>query len=441
MKNSFQIFVSCALIAALTACGGGDERPPLPGERLSVLELEKSLAPDNPEAAQQGFAIPQAWKNSFWPQAGGYPNHAMQHIALNNETGDLKKVWSVDIGEGSQKRIPLTAQPVLVDGRIFTMDTEANLSAFDITNGKRIWRTDVSSQTEKEDVITGGIGYSGGLLFVTNGYSELLAVNPNDGAIQWRVNLIAPSRSAPTVMGGRIFITTLDNRLLALDERTGKLLWEHQGLAEDAGLVGTASPAANHDIVVPVFSSGEVSALRVENGSVAWSDNLSNVVKIGSLSGIGDIKAMPVIDQGLVFAMSFSGKMVAIDERTGARVWQRSLGGSETPWLAGDHFFVLTSNNELAALNRLNGEIIWVQNLARYKNPEKRKTSIRWTGPILAGNRIIIANNLGQVVMADTQTGKITNEMNVGADILIPPFVAGGRLYVLTDNGRLTAFE
>lgn len=441
--KSTALLLSALILCAgtLVSCSGGDEKPRLEGERLSVLELEKSLEPDNPKAAQAGFALPSAWRNEFWPQAGGYPNHAMQHVALPANDGALKKLWSADIGAGSSKTIPLTAQPIVIDGRIFTLDTDAHLTAFNIENGKKIWRSDLGSKTEKERVITGGIGYSNGTLFITNGYSEIIAVNPANGVIKWRNNLIAPSRSAPTIMGGRIFITTLDNRLLALNERDGSLLWQYQGITEETGLIGTAAPAANHDIVVPVFSSGEVSALRVENGSVAWSDNLSNLVKLGALSGIGDIKAMPVIDQGLVFAISFSGKMVAIDERTGARVWQRSLGGSETPWLAGNHFFVITSNNELAALQRTNGEIIWVQQLPRYENPEKRKDAILWTGPLLAGDHLIIANNVGEIVMANPQNGQILNTIKTGANISLAPIVAGERLYILSDDGRLIAFE
>jgi len=431
------------IILALALLAGCSDpvKPPLEGDRLSVLELEKSLTPDNPGEQTQEFALPKPWNNEFWPQAGGYPNHGMQHLALTNSEGMLEKIWDADIGAGSDKEIPLTAQPIVVNQRIFTLDSDASLRAFDIANGKQLWKRDVSHLKEDERVVTGGIGFSAGVLFVTNGYDELVAVDPENGAILWRQKLAAPSRAAPTIMGGRIFITTLDNRLLALDEHDGRLLWEYAGLSETTGLLGSASPAANHDIVVPVFSSGEISALRVENGSVAWSDNLSNLRKIGSLAGISDIKALPVIDQGLVFAISFSGKMVAIDERTGVRVWQRELGGSETPWLAGNHFFVLTSDNELAAMNRVNGEIIWVTALPRYQDPEDRKDGILWTGPVLAGNTLLLAGTNGNILHVDPQSGQIRKTAKTGYRFSIPPLVAGGRLYLLSDDGRLMAFE
>ena len=53
----------------------------LPGERISVLQLQKDLVP-SPELSSKAIVLPDTWVNQFWPQAGGYPNHAMGHLAL-----------------------------------------------------------------------------------------------------------------------------------------------------------------------------------------------------------------------------------------------------------------------------------------------------------------------------------------------------------------------
>ena len=73
------------VLIALSACGIGDhDRAPLKGERISVMDLKKTLEPDNAETSgENAFTNPQAWQNEFWPQAGGYPNHSMQQLALN----------------------------------------------------------------------------------------------------------------------------------------------------------------------------------------------------------------------------------------------------------------------------------------------------------------------------------------------------------------------
>lgn len=425
------------MLFALTACGIGEsDRAPLKGERISVMELQKSLEPDNAQTSGENpFINPQAWHNEFWPQAGGYPNHSMQHLAFNE--GAFKLAWSANIGPGSTKKLPLVAQPVVVDGRVFTLDTKSMLSAFSTKDGKRLWRASVKSPGESDNVIGGGVAFSNAVLYVTNGYNEVLALNPENGKVFWRKDLPAPSRAAPTIMDNRLYVSTLDSRVLALDPQNGSLLWEYIGIGETAGLVGAASPAANYDIVVPVFSSGEVTALRVENGSVAWSDNLSNLRAAGGLASLSDIKALPVIDKGLVIAISFSGRIVAIDERSGNRVWQREFGGSQTPWVTGNYVFVLSDDNELVALSRDTGVIHWVTQLDKIRKDEK----IRWNGPVMAGGRLLLASTDERLIEVTPETGEIKAQTRIGSAVTIAPVVADKTLYILGENGTLQAFR
>lgn len=427
---------------ALSACGISDvfredEKPPLEGERISILELQKALEPDDTALELQGLITPSAWRNAFWPQAGGYPNHAMQNLALSD--GELQRFWSADIGQGSTDGLPLVAQPILVENTIFTLDSDAQLSAFNTQNGRKIWDLDIAREDEDDVVIGGGIAFSSGVLYVTNGFDELLAVNPKDGEVFWRKSLPAPARAAPTVLDGRVFVTTLDNKLIALRATDGQALWEYLGLAETAGLIGAASPAASRDVVIPVFSSGEISALRVTNGSLAWSDNLSNLRSAGGLSTISDIKALPVIDKDLIIAISFSGRLVAIDARTGTRIWQREISGSQTPWVAGNHIFVLSSDHKLIAVGRGSGTIRWITDLAAMVKEDRNTLS--FVGPVFAGGRLIVAGSRGVVFEIDPQDGRVIRNWDAGDTVSIAPIVAGGVLYILSEDGRLSAYR
>ena len=438
MKN-YAALIALILSFALTACGSDEAvKAPLKGDRLSIMELQKTLEPDAANLQTAEVTVPNPWSNEFWPQAGGYPNHAMQNPSL---AGTVKREWSADIGDGATKRFPLTASPIVVDGQIFTLDIDFSLRAFDTKTGKENWRTSIKSQFEKDPVISGGIAFGEGLIFATNGYNEVLAVKPDDGKIVWRQLIPTPSRAAPTVMNGRVFVTTLDNRLIVLSTADGSSQWEYTGITETAGLVGAASPAANNEIVVPVFTSGELTALRVQNGSVAWSDNLSSLQRFGGTSSISDIKALPVLDRGLVFAISFGGRLVAIDQRSGARVWQRDIAGANTPWIAGNHIFVLSADNELVALSREKGIIRWVTALPKYENMEKKKGLIVWAGPVMAGGRLIATATNGMVREIDPATGETINTWNSKLPLSMPPIIAAGTMYLLSDDGKLLAYR
>lgn len=437
------ILTACAL--TLVNCAGNDwfgesEAPPLPGERVSILEMQRDLQPDQASSENPGFTAPPVWENAFWPQAGGYPGHAMQDLALN--ANDLKEFWTADIGSGTKHGLPLTAQPIVAANMVFTLDTEAYLSAFDIETGHRVWRTAVGDPGENDPVIGGGTAFAGGILYVTAGYDELIAVKPEDGSILWRARLPAASRAAPTVLDGRVFVATLNNSVHALNATDGTPLWEYTGIGAAAGLLGAASPAANADIVVPAFSSGELFALRIENGSVAWSDNLAGgTLRLGGLGGLADIRGLPVLDKGLVIAISFGGRIAAIDERTGTRVWQRDISGSETPWVAGNTVFVLSANNELVAMDRETGDIRWVTQMKRFRDEADHGQQIFWTGPVLAGGRLIVAGTGGRIAEINPENGKLLRQWSTGRTIRIPPIVAGNTLYLLSEDGRLSAYR
>jgi len=443
MTKRFLFLIGCVVL--LAGCSTvkdvftSDDQEPLPGERISILELQRTIEPDNDALDAQGLVAPEPWRNEYWPQAGGYPNHTMQHLALN--AGRLTKIWSTNIGSGTSTNLPLTAQPIVVDGRIFALDSKSTLTAFSIKDGKKLWRVDTSNPKEDEEAISGGISYSQGQLYVTAGYDEVLALTPESGALIWRVRIPSPARAAPTAMDGRVFVTTIDNRVLALNAADGQLLWDYTGVGESTGLVGAASPALSHEIVVPAFSSGEIFALRVENGAAAWSENLGSFRAAGGLNALSDIRGLPVVDKGVVIAISFGGRLIAIDERTGNRIWQREIGGSETPWVAGNYLFILSANNEIVALGRDNGVIRWVRALPRYKNPEDRKDAIFWTGPILAGGRLIAASTNGDIVEVSPENGDIIRTWSVSEPIAIAPIVAGETLYLLSEKGNLMAFK
>ena len=411
--------------------------PPLKGERISVLQLQKDLTPDL--ALQQiPIVLPEAWTDKYWPQAGGYPNHVMGHLTLGP---DLKKAWSVSIGAGGDRRDPLISQPIVAEGAVFTIDTEGKMAAFNLADGKKKWVvSSIAPGEEDSGAIGGGIAYATGKLYVTNGYKELTCFDSANGKMLWRASLPSPARSAPTVMDEKVYLITLDNRLMVFSTTDGTSVWDHAGIAETTNLLGSVSPAVDASAVILPMSSGEIYGLRVENGQVVWEDNLSAVQRLGTLSAIADIRGQPVIDQGLVYAASYSGRMVAIDEVSGQRTWQREIGSAEMPWSAGATVFVISSDQQLIALTRQGGEIRWITSLPRFEDDDKEKPVV-WTGPVLAGGRLILASSGGQMIEASPADGKILKTTKLPGDVTIAPVVADNTLLLLTQNGQLVAYR
>lgn len=111
--------------------------------------------------------------------------------------------------------------------------------------------------------------------------------------------------------------------------------------------------------MVAAFSNGELRAFKGSTGSPLWSDWLAAHARTNSLANINSIKANPVIDGGTVYAVGHNDILVAIDVRTGTRIWERDIGSTNQPWVAGRMLFVLSNTNDLVALEAESGKIVW----------------------------------------------------------------------------------
>jgi outer membrane protein assembly factor BamB len=436
-----RIAVLVGLSLILAGCSGwfGERASkPLPGKRISVMTLERSLEPD-PRLADLAVRLPRPFTNTDWPQAGGLPDHAMHHLAA---TGGLGEVWRADIGTGSSDDAQLVASPVIAGDRIFTMDVEGQVQAFDMKTGNRIWRVRLASK-EKDDVFMagGGIAFAAGRLFATTGFADVIALDATDGREIWRRGLNGPMRAAPTIFKGRVFVITIANELHTLDARDGRVLWTHIGITETAGLLGGASPTADGSVVIASYSSGEVVALRIENGRVVWSDSLTALRRSDPVSTLAHIRGRPVIDRGHVIVVANSGRTVAIDLRTGTRLWERPIGSGYGPWVAGEFIYVLSSNGEVICLARRNGGVRWVRQLQRYEDEEDKEGVIFWSGPVLAGDRLLVGGSHGEVWSISPYDGKLLGRVRIGGPVYLPAVVAQETVYFLTDNAKLVALR
>jgi len=406
------------------------------GKRIPILQAESDLTP-SAELKDAQMNLPESWVNESWPQTGGYPNHAMGQLELGRK---LKKVWSAYIGSDSYDFNPLVISPIAVKHTVFTLDNRSQLSAFKLSDGSLKWRFSLKPKDENKGNIGGGLAYAEGRLFITNGYKQLICANPDTGKLIWKTPLPSPARSAPTVSEGKVYLITLNNQLMVFSTADGSLLWNYSGINNTTNLLGSSTPAVQPSLVVLPLSSGELIGLRPENGQVVWGDNISASSRTDTLFSISDIKGMPVIDQGTIYASSFSGRLVAIDEVSGQRLWQQKIGSSEMLWSAGDALFVINNDQHLIALNRQTGAVYWIKEL-QPKEKNKKLNTQAWKGPVFAGGRLIIASTKGRVLEIDPQTGKILNSFKTEDGVVVTPIVANNTLLLLTEEGELIAYR
>lgn len=444
MRRAARLAVGLAILIPLVGCGAfdglfssGDKKPKLPGQRLTIMEAESKLAVDE-DAASTPIVLPEVKTNADWTQPGGNPSNSNGNLSVSG----FERAWRISAGSGSSRASSLIASPVIGGGRLYVLDARANLRAFDAQSGSQLWRVDLVPEDEgSKEGFGGGVAYANNFVFVANGYGEVHGIDAASGKIVWTQKIGTPFRAAPAADDGKVYAVTSDNQLLCFAAETGEIIWRQRGMVESAGILTSTSPAISGSILIAPYSSGEIYALRVDNGTIMWNDALTRSGKTTSLSEINDIAGRPVIDGDRVFAVSHSGRMVSIDLRTGERVWTRNIASVQMPWVAGDTIFLVTTEQQVVALSRADGRILWIHQLQRFEDDDPEDDRVQWSGPVLVNNQLLLVSSLGEAVLLTPQTGEPVRSFELPDNALIAPVVANGTIYVLMDDAGLIALR
>ena len=209
--RALALVLCCAVLAGCSSLetvqrklglGSGDDTI-LPGRREAVITSGAETSPD-PDLASTPLAVPAAYTNADWSQPGGVASNALQHVALAPQP---QRAWAVDAGVGSSSQGRLTASPIVANGRIFVLDTQATLRAFDAGSGKRLWSKNLAPNAEEEEEgYGGGVASNGRMVFVTTAFGNIMAIEADTGELVWGKRLDSSIRAAPTVADGRIYV-------------------------------------------------------------------------------------------------------------------------------------------------------------------------------------------------------------------------------------------
>ncbi|MGZ2412721.1 outer membrane protein assembly factor BamB [Sphingomonas sp. F9_3S_D5_B_2] len=437
--------IHAGLLMSLALAAGGcsllkksTPTTPVLGERIPVLAAEGDIEVD-PATAALPMSLPDPAVNTEWTQSGGNPTKSMGHLALGRS---LSRAFTVQAGRGSVVTARLASQPVVAEGRVYVIDTLGTVRAFDGQSGARIWesQTPVDKGNERS-LYGGGIAYDNGMIYAENGLGYVSALDVRTGGIVWKVRPGGPLRGAPTVSNGAIYVVSQDNQIYSLKESDGSTNWSAAASLEVAGIFGSASPAVGQGTVVAGFSSGELNAYRYENGRQVWQDALQRTGVTTSVSSLLDVDADPVIDRGQVIAVGQGGRMVALDITSGQRIWELNIAGIATPWVTADWVWVVTNDARLLCISRANGHVRWIQKLPQFQKAKSKKGQIDYSGPVLAGGRLVLTGSNGVIVHIDPTNGSFLSQTTAGAGASLAPVVANSTLYILDDQGRLSAFR
>ncbi len=406
----------------------------LPGERRDAITQASGLTVSE-TAANSAVNLPAPREVADWAQPGGVASNAPGNAAINTGAG----TWTVSVARVDRRKGRLTASPIVYRGLAIVMDQRANVSAYALNGGGRSWSVALKPEKEDSPIFNGGVAAEGGFVIAATGYGSVTGLSATDGGVLWSMELGAPARSAPTIADGKAYVVSSDNIIYAISIDDGSIAWSYSGIGASAGVIGNAAPAVSGGLVIVPYSSGEILAFDTESGEPRWIDAMTGANRFTAVSGLTDVAAAPVVYEGVVYAVSVSGRMIAVGLRDGDRKWAQNVSSSHTPVVDGNAIFVATLDGKVVGLDRNGGAVRWITDLSQ-SIQKKAKLPNSLAGPILAGGQLWVATADGRMITLDPSTGAVLNTQTIGNPVYISPITAGGRILVLDNAGRLTAF-
>lgn len=432
-------------LAFLTACS--EPQVILPGAREDVRSvLQESggaandAAADAVENSSRPIAVSPSQANANWPQSSGTQATRVAHAALGAAP---QLLWSADIGDGDSRKYRITADPVVADGRIFTLDAQSLVTATG-TSGETLWQADVRpARDQSGDASGGGIAVAGDTVYVSVGFGELLALESATGAVRWRQQLDASGSGTPTVSGDLVYLMAGDSTGWAVNRRDGKVAWQIFGSEATKNVLGAPAPALTDDLAIFAFGSGEVQAVFRQGGLNRWDASVLGRRPGRALSNVSDVTSPPVVSGDTVYVGNQSGRIAALSIGSGERLWSARDGAIGPVWPVGDSVFAISDLNELLRLDAKSGARIWGVPLPNFtdRKPRKQGRIVPHHGPVLAGGRIMISSGDGLLRSFDPRDGRLIGTTEIPGGATTAPVVADQTLYVVSSDGRLLAYR
>ena len=231
----------------------------------------------------------------------------------------------------------------------------------------------------------------------------------------------------PPVVGyGRVYITTFDGRLTALDVGTGKTVWRYT-----SHRCGWASPALADHLVYETFIGNHECGSHTHDGEVAAFDAATGRVRW--LRRIAPSESSPLVARRTVYVGDWTGRIWALDAGTGRTRWTADLHGAIKGSLAlsGRRLYIGTYGGDVVSLDARTGHMLW----------RSGGHGSIYSSPAVAYGRVYIGSLDGGVYAFGATTGRVLWAHPTHGYVYASPAIWHGRVLIGSYDHNFYAFD
>lgn len=337
----------------------------------------------------------------------------------------VKRQWSTGIGSDAEF-LRVALRPMGDGNRVYAASVNGNVVALDPESGKQVWRTKLGIN------LAAGPGVGEGLVVVVAADGYVVALAADDGSERWRTYVSGESLATPLVYEEHVVVQTVDNTLTALSAFDGTERWSVEQSTPALTMRGSTSPVQAGQSVVTGFDNGRVVAINLETGDVEWDSMLAPPSGRSDLDRLSDIDGdIAVVGQD-IYAAGYQGRIASLAAESGQVLWTREVSSYEGVTADWNNVYSTLDNGELIALNRRTGTEIWRQNALLRREP---------TVPVSFRTTVAVGDLEGYLHFFSNVDGEPVARVRAGKSAIVStPLVLADRLYVQSDDGRVTAW-
>jgi outer membrane protein assembly factor BamB len=341
-------------------------------------------------------------------------------------TLDVQKLWDTGVGGGGEE-LRLSLGLALQDGTLYAAARNGRVVALDAATGRERWKQDTKAH------LAAGPGVGSNLVALGTSGGKVIALEAATGKRLWDTPVSSEVLAAPLVTRDRVLVRAVDGRLHALDASTGKAQWTGEDPVPRLSLRGTAAPVLAKDTVITGFDSGKVAAFTLGAGDLVWQAQVTTPGGRSELDRLADVDGAVQVEGNDGFAVGYQGRVVMFALDSGQVWWNREMSSYRTPALDDTQVYVATSDGSVAALRRRDGTVVWQQ-----EGLKRRGLS----APAVSGNAVVVGDFDGYLHWLDRDSGKFVARERPGRTrISMAPVAADGRVYVIDEGGKVTAYR
>ena len=362
--------------------------------------------------------IQQAANDTIFGEEIANPPAELEEIkASYNATID----WSLEVGEPHV----FDYTPALESGNVYSANSEGEIIKIDSTNGREVWRVSVG------EPISGGVGAEGGMILVGSSKGNVYAYDV-DGKQLWKSKLSSEILSVPRYFDGAVIVRSNDNHIYGLNAVDGTRKWAYERIVPALSLRSSAGIVVDGGAVYAGFAGGKMVAIRADNGRLLWESNVSQPKGVTEIERISDITSLPVVSGPVVYAVSYQGRVAAVDRTNGRVVWNREISSYSGMRLEDQKLFVSHSLGALYSLDYETGRTFWRQG---------ELSNRKLTTPLPMGSIIAVGDLEGYIHFVSRDDGKFTAriQLNDSPVMSLMPGANASQLIAETRNGTLYA--